>query len=116
MAQADALRALARRGEEDLWCRGVRVLLEEVVLHLPRVADAEAVGQLDLLERIADETLLGALGPGPRELVLVEDAEVHARASAATLLCAARDGQGTGPRGPCGAVRCPLGRTRVSAR
>ena len=47
------LRALARRGEEHLGRRGVRVLLEEVVLDLPGVVVAEPVGQLDLVERLA---------------------------------------------------------------
>jgi hypothetical protein len=55
----------------------VRVLLEEVVLHLPREVDAEAVGQLDLVERILEELVLVPLVPGARDLVLVEDAELH---------------------------------------
>ena len=67
------------------------------MLDLPRVADPETVGQLDLLERVADEPLLGVLGPGPGELVLVEDAELHVRVRGlpgVTLLWAARDRQG----------------------
>ena len=36
----------------------------------------EAVGQLDLVEGVGDELVLAALVPGPRELVLVEDAEL----------------------------------------
>ena len=56
-AQADALRPLAGRGEEDLGGRGVRVLLEEVVLDLPDVVEAEAVGELDLVERVGDQAL-----------------------------------------------------------
>jgi hypothetical protein len=77
--EPDALGALARGGEEDLGRRGVRVLLEEVVLHLPRVLDPEAVGQLDLLERVLDEAELAVGSPGARQLVLVEDAELHGR-------------------------------------
>ncbi len=38
--------------------RGVGVLLEEVVLDLPHVLDAELVGELDLIERVLDEDLL----------------------------------------------------------
>ena len=75
--QPDALRALAAGGEEDLGRGGVRVLLEEVVLDLPRVVDAEAVGQLDLVERLLEEPVLVAVVPGARDLVLVEDAELH---------------------------------------
>jgi hypothetical protein len=33
----------------------VRVLLEEVVLDLPHVVEAELVGQLDLVERVLDQ-------------------------------------------------------------
>ena len=67
-------------GQEHLGRRGVRVLLEEVVLDLPDVVEAEPVGELDLLERVrraggAPASVL----PGPGQLVLVEDAEPHAR-------------------------------------
>ena len=47
--QADLLRALAGCRQEHLRSRGVRVLLEEVVLDLPGVVVAELVGQLDLV-------------------------------------------------------------------
>ena len=57
------LRALAAGGQEHLGCRRVAVLLEEVVLDLPHVLDAEAVGQLDLLERVLDEPVLGVRLP-----------------------------------------------------
>ena len=73
------LRALRGGGEEDLGRGGVRVLLEEVVLDLPGVVDAEPVGQLDLVERVLEELLLAALDPRARELMLVEDAELHRR-------------------------------------
>ena len=33
----------------------VRVLVEEVVLDLPRVVEAEPVGELDLVERVAEQ-------------------------------------------------------------
>ncbi len=48
MTDADVLRAGGAGGEEHLGRRGMRVLLEEVVLDLPYVVDAEAVGELDL--------------------------------------------------------------------
>jgi hypothetical protein len=44
----------------------VRVFLEEVVLDLPRVVDAEAIGELDLIERVLEQPELGALVPRPR--------------------------------------------------
>src|SRR5205807_2934085 len=43
----------------------------------PHVVDAEAVGQLDLLQRVEDELLLLARLPRPGKLVLVEDAKPH---------------------------------------
>ena len=48
----DAARALAHRAEEDLGCRRVRVLLQEVVLDLPDVVEAERVRELYLIERV----------------------------------------------------------------
>ena len=77
VAEADVLGPLAGRGEEHLGRGGVRVLLEEVVLDLPHVLDAELVGELDLLERVLDQLALGVVGPRTRVLVLVEDAELH---------------------------------------
>src|SRR2546423_1110875 len=64
MTQADATRALARRGQEDLGRRGVAVLLQEVVLDLPAVVEAEAVGDLDLLKRGRQQPALGVGPPG----------------------------------------------------
>ena len=55
VTEADVLGPLARRREEDLRRRRVRVLLEEVVLDLPRVVEAELVGELDLVERVLDQ-------------------------------------------------------------
>ena len=79
VAEADALGALARRGQEDLGRRGMRVLLEEVVLDLPGVVVAEPVGELDLLERALQQAILAVLVPRSRQLVLVEDPELHGR-------------------------------------
>ncbi len=78
VAQPDARCALAGGGEEHLRCGGVAVLLEEVVLDLPHVVDAQLVGELDLVERVLEQLVLGAVLPWARELVLVEDAELHA--------------------------------------
>src|SRR5207302_11219433 len=77
VAETDAARALAGRPEEDFRRGGVRVLLEEVVLDLPRVVVAEPVGQLDLGQRVLEQAVLAVRAPGARELVLVDDAELH---------------------------------------
>ena len=66
VAEADVLRALAAGGEEDLGRGGVRVLLEEVVLDLPGVVDAEPVGELDLVERLLEQPVLAARRPQGR--------------------------------------------------
>jgi len=47
------------------------------VLHEPEVVDPQPVGQLDLFQRVGEQALLVAEGPGSRELVLVEDPESH---------------------------------------
>src|SRR4029453_3032309 len=81
VAEPDVLRALRAGGQEHLGGAGVRVLLEEVVLDLPHDVEAQAVGQLDLLEGVLDERQLAAVVPGAGELVLVEDAELHGAAT-----------------------------------
>jgi len=56
----------------------VGVLLEEVVLDLPGVLDAGALGDLDLLQRVAEQIVLAVGAPGAGQLVLEEDPEPHA--------------------------------------
>ena len=58
--------ALRARGQEHLRRARVRVLLEEVVLDLPDVVDAQPVGELDLLERLVDQLLLRQPSSQPR--------------------------------------------------
>ena len=77
VSEPDAVRALRRRREEELGRARVRVLLEEVVLDEPRAVEAQAVGELDLLERLAEDPLLVAVGPRARHLVLEEQPELH---------------------------------------
>ena len=60
------------------------------MLHLPGVVDAEPVGQLHLVQRVLEQALLGALGPRARELMLVEDAELHLVPPAEALASRAR--------------------------
>ena len=64
--EPDLLGALAGRRQEHLGRARVRVLLEEVVLDLPHVVDADAVGELHLVERVGEQLLLGVLRPRPR--------------------------------------------------
>ena len=47
------------------------------MLDFPGVVVPELVGELDLIERLLEELVLGAFGPRPGELVLVEDSELH---------------------------------------
>jgi hypothetical protein len=77
VAEADPLRALAGGREEDFRRARVRVLLEEVVLDLPDVVEAQLVGQLDLVERVLQQPLGRALLPWARLLMLVEEPEPH---------------------------------------
>jgi len=78
--ESDPLGALRRGGEEQLGRARVRVLLEEVVLDDPHAVDADAVGELDLLERLVHDPPLVAVDPGAGRLVLVEQSELHATA------------------------------------
>jgi hypothetical protein len=77
VAEPDALGPLRGGGEEHLGGGRVGVLLEEVMLHLPGMIDAQPVRQLHLVEGVLEQPQLGALGPGARKLVLVEDPELH---------------------------------------
>ena len=61
-----------RRGEEDLRRGAVGELLQEVVLDGPDRVEAEAVGELDLLERLVHAAVLAARVVGLRHLELVE--------------------------------------------
>src|SRR3954451_2891215 len=111
-AEADVRRALTGRREEDVGGAGVRVLLEEVVLDLPDVVEADAVGQLDLVERIGDQLSLGVLGPRARELVLVEDAEAHRAAIVREAAPTRGRARGAWPWRPRPARRSPRARGR----
>ena len=111
--EPDVLRALRRGREEHLGRARVRVLLEEVVLDLPRVVDAERVGVLDLVERVLDQPVLGVVGPGPRELVLVEDRRTSSRASAPRRRARRNSSRMSSRRG-CDASACSTSRHRLA--
>ena len=51
------------------------------MLDLPGVVVAQAVGELDLVERVLVEPVLVALFPGAGQLQLVEDTEFHGASS-----------------------------------
>src|SRR6266540_6731200 len=78
MAEPDVLGALARRRQEHLRRRAVAVLLEEVVLHFPHAVQPQPIGQLDLLEGVAQQLLLRPRRVRPRQLVLIKQPEAHA--------------------------------------
>ncbi len=77
VSEPDILRPLRARREKYFRRRGMRIFLEEVMLDFPGVVDAEFVGELDLIERILEQLQLIALFPGTRQLMLIEDAELH---------------------------------------
>src|SRR6516164_2097663 len=79
MSEADAPRTLGRGSKEHLRGRRMRVFLEKVVLHLPGIVNAQAVRQLDLIQRVLEEAELGARLPGTWQLMLIEDPEFHVR-------------------------------------
>ena len=115
VAQADVLRALGGGRQEDLGRRGVRVLLQEVVLDLPDVVDAHPVGDLDLVEGVLEQLVLVALAlPRTGVLMLVEDAEAHGGTEG-------RDDRTGGPhraqaaQEPAFASRYPVGDATTSA-
>ncbi len=53
------------------------VFVEEVMLDLPRVVDAEPIGEFDLIECLLKHFMLGAFTPGARELVFVKNPELQ---------------------------------------
>ena len=55
----------------------MRILLQEMVLNLPYAVKAESVREFDLIECIVEELLFGPFIPRTRELVFIEDAELH---------------------------------------
>jgi hypothetical protein len=53
-----------------------------MTLDLPGLIDDDPVGELDLSQRLAIDAVLGFGVPGPRDLMVVEDAEFHDDCSA----------------------------------
>src|SRR5690349_22795319 len=53
----------------------------EVMFDLPDIVDTELVRELDLIERVLKEPMLGVGRPRPRQLMFIEDAELQDRKS-----------------------------------
>jgi hypothetical protein len=70
VAEPDVLGALRAGGEENLGRGRVRIFFQEMMLDFPGVVDAEFVGELDLVERLLQQPVLGAVIPRSRQLVL----------------------------------------------
>jgi len=64
VAEADALGALRARGQKHLRHRGMGIFLKEMVLDLPGVIDADAVGELDLFQRFAIDACSASASQG----------------------------------------------------
>src|SRR4029450_8559608 len=59
VAEPDALRALARGREKDFRRGRMRILLQEVVFHLPGVIEPEAIRELDLVRGVFEQVVVG---------------------------------------------------------
>ena len=55
----------------------MRILLKEVVLHLPDTVKAEPVGELNLFERVMNQLLFAVLASGTGKLMFIEESEPH---------------------------------------
>ena len=77
LTDVDVLGHRGRGREEDLRRRRMAVLLEEMVLDLPDLVEAQFIGETDLLERLVIDAPFRGLGPGTLDGMLVEDAEFH---------------------------------------
>ena len=63
-SQPNVLGPLAGRGQKHLWCGGMAVLLQEVVLGQPDRGEAGLVGGLDLVETVLQQDVLVVRLPG----------------------------------------------------
>ncbi len=73
-----ATRMVRRRGQEHFGRGGMRILVQEVMLDLPGMVEAQPVGEDDLVERLVKQPRLVARPPGLGQLMLVEHPELHA--------------------------------------
>ena len=58
VAEADVLGALAGSSQKYLWCGGMGVFLQKMMLHLPHMIEADAVCDLNLLQRFMENAML----------------------------------------------------------
>ena len=76
-ADPDLLGLRSKGGEKHIGSRAVGVLIEEVMLDGPGVVDTEIIGQLDLLDGLLDQLVLGSLAPRLRQLQLIKNTKSH---------------------------------------
>src|SRR5262245_14074600 len=77
MGDADILGTLGHCAVEHLRRRTVGVFFEEVVLDFPDVVKAEAVGQLDLRQRLPVGIVFTAFMPRTRGFHFIQKTELH---------------------------------------
>jgi hypothetical protein len=85
VSQANSSRALARGGEQDLRRRTVRILLQEMVLNRPCGPKTQLVRQLDLIEGLLDDPVLGVHIHRLGREELIHDGELHAQSPSIDL-------------------------------
>ena len=77
VAEADPP-GVARAGRQEHFRRGgVRILLQEVVLVLPHIVEAQPVGEFHLLQGLVEQVVVRLLFPASRQLVFVKQSEFH---------------------------------------
>ena len=77
MTEPDLFCTLRTRGQEHFGRGGMRIFLEEMMFDFPGMVDTQPVSEFNLVERILKKFQLVAFIPGPRQLMLVENAEFH---------------------------------------
>ena len=69
---------VARAGRQEHFRRGgVRILLQEVVLVLPHIVEAQPVGEFHLLQGLMQQVVVRLFLPASRQLVFVKQSEFH---------------------------------------
>src|SRR5579871_5877789 len=77
----DAFGTRGRGGEKNLGRRAMRIFLEEVMLDLPDLIEAELVGKDDLLHRLLVLAQFRLARPRLLHRMFVENSEFHGRCS-----------------------------------
>src|SRR5713101_5471203 len=85
MAQSHVLRTRGTRRKKYLRRRGMRILLEEVMLGRPDIVEPDSIREFHLLERILQQLVLGLRSPRTRQLMFIKSANLHSRSLAFLL-------------------------------